>query len=125
MSRLALPYDRFAPRRAPPWLRQKTSQAFHKPDGVESEPSSDFSSDVTSDVTSDFTDVTSDVTDFSSVSPSEGALKDIEQGTLGAVVGGPERRTLGSAPPSLCGFLSSSLLPNDSSSVVSEAQIQT
>lgn len=82
MSRLALPYDRFAP-----WSRHKPSQVFQNPNGAESEPSSDFSSDPTSDVTSDVTDVTSDVADFGSVPPSPGALKTIEQGTLGVVVG--------------------------------------
>lgn len=86
MSRLALPYDRFSSCRAPPWSRPKTSQVLQKPNGVESEPGSG----VTSDVTSDFSDVTSDVTEFGS-----GALKNIEQGTLGAVVGGLGR-TLGS-----------------------------
>lgn len=88
MSRLALPYDRFAPCRAPPWWRRKPSQVFQNPGGAESEPGSDFSSDptsdATSDATSDVTDVTSDVTDCGSVPP--GALKNIEQGTLGVVV---------------------------------------
>lgn len=97
MSRLALPYDRFASRRAPPWSRPKTSQALQKPNGVKPESSSDFSSDATSDVTSDFTDVTSGITDFSLAPPSPGALKNVEKGTLGAVVGGLERRALGSA----------------------------
>lgn len=92
MSRLALPYDRFASRRAPPWSRPTASQVFQKPNGVESEPGSDFSSDVTSDVTSD-------ITDFCLVPPSPGALENIEQGTLGAVVGGAERRRVGSVLP--------------------------
>lgn len=86
MCRLALPYDRFAPCRAPAWSRHKPSQVFQNPNGAESEPGSDFSP--TSDVTSDLTDVTSDVTNCGSVPPSPGALKNIEQGTLGVVVGG-------------------------------------
>lgn len=102
MYRLALPYHRLASRRAPPCSPPTANQVFQNPNGVESEPGSDFSSGVTSDVTSDFTDVTSDIPDFSLVPPSPGALENIEQGTLGAVVGGAERRRV----DSLCAFLS-------------------
>lgn len=72
--------------------RQKIRRVFPKPDGVESEQSSDVSADMTSDLT----DVTSDITDFSSAPLSPGVLKNIEQGTLGAVVRGREGRMLGS-----------------------------
>lgn len=58
---------------------------FPKLNGVESELSSDISSDLA--------DVTSDI---SSVTPSPGVLKIVEQGTLGAVVRGHEARMLGS-----------------------------
>lgn len=71
--------------------RHKTPQVFPKANGVESEPGSDLSSDVTpdlTDVTSDLTDVTSNITDVGSEPPSRGALMDLEQGTLGAVVRG-------------------------------------
>lgn len=53
---------------------------------MESEHGSDVSSDMTSDMTSDLTDVTSDI---SSAPPSPRVLKNIEKGTLGAVVRGP------------------------------------
>lgn len=56
---------------------------------MESEHSSDVSSDMTSDMTSDLTDVTSDITDINSAPPSPRVLKNIEKGTLGAVVRGP------------------------------------
>lgn len=55
---------------------------------MESEHSSDVSSDI-SDMTSDLTDVTSDITDISSAPLSPRVLKNIEKGTLGAVVRGP------------------------------------
>lgn len=119
MSRLALPYDRFTSRRASPWSRPKASQVFQKPNRAESEPRSDFSSDVTSD----FADVTSDITDFSLVPPSPGALENTEQGTPGAAVGGAERRRLGPVLP--CVLFSLGLLPKESSSVDSEAPVQT
>lgn len=53
---------------------------------MESEHGSDVSSDMTSDMTFDLTDVTSDI---SSAPPSPRVLKNIEKGTLGAVVRGP------------------------------------
>lgn len=77
MSRLALPYDRLASRRAPPRSRPRAGQVLQKPQGAESEPRSGFSPDLTSDPASDFTHVTSGVTDFSVGPPSPG-----EQGTL-------------------------------------------
>lgn len=64
--------------------RHKTRQVFPKANGAESELGSDLSSDLTSDLT----DVTSDITDVGSEPPSPGALEDLEQGTLGAVVRG-------------------------------------
>lgn len=75
MSRLALPYDRFAP-----WSRPKPSQVFQNPNSAASEPGSDPTSEVA--------DVTSEVTYCGSVPPSPGALRNIEQGTLGVVVDG-------------------------------------
>ncbi|XP_037609179.1 membrane-associated phosphatidylinositol transfer protein 2-like isoform X1 [Sebastes umbrosus] len=82
LSQLALPYNRFSPRR-PSSRSRKTRQVFPKPNGVESEQSSDVSSDVisdvTSDVSSDFTDVTSYITDISSAPPSPGVLRNIEK----------------------------------------------
>lgn len=119
MSGLALPYDRLTSRRAPPWSRPTANQVFQKPKRAESEPRSDFSSDMTSD----FTDVTSDITDVSLVPPSPGALENIEQGTLGVVVGAGRR--VGAVLP--CVLFSLGLLPKDSSSssVVSEAPVQT
>lgn len=92
LSQLALPYNRFASRRSSLQSRQKTCQVFLKPNGVESETSSDVSSDMTPDLT----DVTSNITDITSAPRSPGVLKNIEQGTLGAVVRGHEGRMLGS-----------------------------
>lgn len=121
MSRLAPPRDRPASRRAPPWSRPKAGRVFQNRKGAESEPGSDFSSGVTSDASSDFTDVTSDVASFSLVPPSPGALEEMEQGTLGAVVGGAESRV----PAPLCAFLTWPLPPGGPSSLVSEAPVQT
>lgn len=90
LSQLTLPYSRLAARRPSLQSRHKTRQVFPKANGVESEPSSDVSSDLTSDLT----DVTSNITDISSEPPSPGALKDLEQGTLGAVVRGHRKRML-------------------------------
>lgn len=98
LSQLAVPYNRFAPRTPSLRLRQKTRQVFPKLNGVESEQSSDVSSDMTSDLT----DVTSDITDISSAPPSPRVLKNIEQGTLGAVVRGHEGRMLGSILSPVC-----------------------
>lgn len=62
---------------------------FPRQSGAESEQSSDVSPDVTSDLN----DVTSDI---HSTVPSFRVLKNIEQGTLGVVVGGDEGRKQGS-----------------------------
>lgn len=104
MSRLALPYDRFASRRAPAWSRPKGGQVIQKAKGVEPEPRS--GSDLTSDPASGFTDVTSDMTDFSLAPPSPGALESVEQGTLGAA-GAAGRRRVGPlcAPSHFSSFL--------------------
>ncbi|XP_035524434.1 membrane-associated phosphatidylinositol transfer protein 2-like isoform X2 [Morone saxatilis] len=75
LSQLALPYNRFASRSQSLRSRQKTRQVFPKPNGVESEQSSDVSSDMTSDLT----DVTSYVTDISSAPPSPRVLRNIEK----------------------------------------------
>ena len=53
-----------------------------KPNGVESEPSSHFSADATSDLS----EVMSRIPDVGSEPPSPRVLKNIEQGSLGAVV---------------------------------------
>lgn len=89
---LVLPYNKFASQNLSPRSRKKIHQVFPRPNGVESEQSSD----VNSDMTSDLTDVTSDFTDISSITPSLGVLKNIEQGTLGVVVRGDEGRKQGS-----------------------------
>ncbi|KAI3362061.1 hypothetical protein L3Q82_012402 [Scortum barcoo] len=75
LSHLALPYNRFASRSPSLRSHKKTRQVSPKPNGVESEQSSDISSDMTSDLTN----VTSDITDISSAPPSPGVLKNIEQ----------------------------------------------
>lgn len=116
LSQLALPYSRFASRRPSFQSRQKTCQVSPKSNGVESEPSSDVSSDMTSDLT----DVTSNITDISSAPLSPGVLKNIEQGTLGAVVRGRERRMLGSILIPCVPFLPPSSFPTKSFSVVSK-----
>ncbi|XP_035489726.1 membrane-associated phosphatidylinositol transfer protein 2-like isoform X3 [Scophthalmus maximus] len=79
LSHLALPYNKFASRSSSRRLRNKIRQVFPRPNGVESEQSSDLSSDLTSDMTSDFIDVTSNITDISSAPPSPGVLKNMEQ----------------------------------------------
>lgn len=86
LSHLALPYNRLT-RIPSPRLLKKIRQVFPKINGVESELSSDLSSDMTSDPT----DVSCDLTDISSVPPSPGVLKNIEQGALRAVAGGDEK----------------------------------
>lgn len=98
MSRLALPSDRWASGRAAPRSPPTATRVFRKPNGVESEPGSDFSSEVTSDVTSD-------IPDFRLVPPSPGALENLEQGTLGAVVGGAERSSFPVCFSHLASFL--------------------
>ncbi|KAM4527592.1 membrane-associated phosphatidylinositol transfer protein 2 isoform 2-T5 [Odontesthes bonariensis] len=79
LSQLPLPYNRFVSRSSTIRSRNKIRQVFPRPNGVESEPSSDLSSEMTSDMTSDITDVTSDITDISSVPPSPRVLKNIEK----------------------------------------------
>ncbi|XP_049415801.1 membrane-associated phosphatidylinositol transfer protein 2-like isoform X3 [Epinephelus fuscoguttatus] len=71
LSQLALPYNKLASR-SPSLRSGKTiHRVFPKPNGVDSEQSSDVSSDLT--------DVTSDISDISSVPPSPRVLKNIEQ----------------------------------------------
>lgn len=80
LSQLALPYSRFSFRRSQ--SGQKSRQVVLKPNGVESEPSSHFSADATSDLS----EVMSRIPDVGSEPPSPRVLKNIEQGSLGAVV---------------------------------------
>nr|XP_033503104.1 membrane-associated phosphatidylinositol transfer protein 2-like [Epinephelus lanceolatus] len=71
LSQLALPYNKLASR-SPSLRSGKTiRRVFPKPNGMDSEQSSDISSDLT--------DVTSDISDISSVPPSPRVLKNIEQ----------------------------------------------
>ncbi|XP_037548013.1 membrane-associated phosphatidylinositol transfer protein 2 [Nematolebias whitei] len=74
LSQLPLPYCRFTCRSPSIRSCSRTHRVFPRPDGVESEHSSDISSDVTSDLTN----VTFDITDISLV-PQSSVLKNRKQ----------------------------------------------
>ncbi|KAL3041898.1 hypothetical protein OYC64_019970 [Pagothenia borchgrevinki] len=69
LSQLVLPYNKFASRRASMRSQRKSRPMLPKPNGVESEQSSE--------VSFDFNDVASDIVDISSAPPSPGLLKNI------------------------------------------------
>ncbi|KAF3849246.1 hypothetical protein F7725_015743 [Dissostichus mawsoni] len=69
LSQLVLPYNKFASRRASMRSQRKSRQMLPKPNGVESEQSSE--------VSFDFNDVASDIADISSAPPSPGLMKNI------------------------------------------------
>lgn len=85
LSYLALPYSRLTSRSPSPCSRKKIHPVSTQSSGVASEQNVDGSSNMTCDLT-----------DGTSAPLSPGVLKDIEQGTLGAVVRGHEGRTLSS-----------------------------
>ncbi|XP_034458993.1 membrane-associated phosphatidylinositol transfer protein 2-like isoform X2 [Hippoglossus hippoglossus] len=79
LSHLELPYNKLISRNSTRRLRNKIRQVIPRPNGVESEQSSDLSSDMSSDMTFDLSDVTSNITDIGSAPPSPRVLKNIEQ----------------------------------------------
>lgn len=95
LSQLAVPYNKLACRTPSPRARKKIQPEFPEPNGTEPEQRSDVSSDMTSDLT----DVTSDITGTISEPPSPELQRDIEQGTLGGLVGACEGRDAAVAYP--------------------------